>query len=171
MKIIKNKFLLVILSLLIIVLIPIVLAHLDVGEDKEIGDYVVDFGYSPENPKTTDNVAIALTLFDTNQEVIEPESVWVRISSSKEVVFAGTLKPENGNVAFTYKFPYADKYDITARFNDSKETIVKTNFNIQIEGKISNLEIYFLIFTIIALIIIIFVIIKLKSLKNKLKKF
>ena len=167
MKLIKSKLMLI-LSILIVALTPHALAHLDVGEDKTIGNYLIDFGYSPENPNTNDKVAIALTLFDTNQEVIEPDSVWVRISSSKEVVFAGTLKPLNGNVAFTYKFPYADTYEITGRFNDDKETIVEVNFNVNIEGK-SNLEIYYLIFAIIALIIITFVIIKLKSLKNKLK--
>ena len=167
MKLIKSKLMLI-LSILIVALTPHALAHLDVGEDKTIGNYLIDFGYSPENPNTNDKVAIALTLFDTNQEVIEPDSVWVRISSSKEVIFAGTLKPKNGNVAFTYKFPYAGNYEITSRFSDDKETIVEINFSINIE-KTSNLEIYYLIFAIIALIIITFVIIKLKSLKNKLK--
>ena len=167
MKLIKSKLMLI-LSILIVALTPHALAHLDVGEDKTIGNYLIDFGYSPENPNTNDKVAIALTLFDTNQEVIEPDSVWVRISSSKEVVFAGTLKPKNGNAAFTYKFPYAGNYEITSRFSDDKETIVEINFSINIE-KTSNLEIYYLISAIIALIIIPFVIIKLKSLKNKLK--
>ncbi|MCH8067493.1 MAG: hypothetical protein IIC69_02820, partial [Nanoarchaeota archaeon] len=129
MKLIKSKLMLI-LSILIVALTPHALAHLDVGEDKTIGNYLIDFGYSPENPNTNDKVAIALTLFDTNQEVIEPDSVWVRISSSKEVVFAGTLKPKNGNVAFTYKFPYAGNYEITSRFSDDKETIVEINFSI-----------------------------------------
>ena len=162
----KIKFNLM-LFILFIVLMPNVLSHLDAGQDKVIDNYKVDLGYSPENPKTTDNVAIALTLFDTNQEVIEPDSVWIRISSSKEVVFAGTLKPLNGNVAFTYKFPSADNYDITARFNDDKETIVETNFSIEITETVS---IYYYSFGIIVLLIIIFIIIKLRVLNKKLKK-
>ena len=165
----KNKILLnIVLIFVIIVFSSIVFSHLDAGQDKVVDNYKVDFGYSPENPNTNDKVAIALTLFDTNQEVIEPDSVWVRISSSKEVIFAGTLKPKNGNAAFTYKFPYAGNYEITSRFIYDKETIVEINFIINIE-KTSNLEIYYLIFAIIALIILTFVIIKLKSLKNKLK--
>ena len=116
----KNKILLL-LIIPVIVLIPNVLSHLDAGQDKVIDNYQVDFGYSPENPKTTEKVVIALTLFNnTNQKVIEPESIWIRISSSEEVVFAGTLKQESGNVAFTYRFPYADNYEITSRFNKGR---------------------------------------------------
>jgi len=163
----KIKFNLM-LFILFIVLIPNVLSHLDAGQDKVIDNYKVDFGYSPENPNTNDKVAIALTLFNnTNQEVIEPYSVWVRISSSKEVVFAGTLKPLNGNVAFTYKFPSADNYDITARFNDDKETIVETNFSIEITETVL---IYYYSFGIIVLLVIVFIIIKLRVLNKKLKK-
>tara|TARA_Y100000310_G_scaffold246052_1_gene251161 strand:+ start:2867 stop:3376 length:510 start_codon:yes stop_codon:yes gene_type:complete len=160
----KNK---IVLLFLFIVALPIAFSHLDAGEDKEIDDFLIDFGYSPENPNTNDNVAIALTLFDKNQEVIEPTSVWVRISSPKDVVFAGTLKPNNGNVAFTYKFPYADNYDITARFNDDKETIVETDFNIKITETV---PVYYYFFGIVVILIIIFVIIKLKALSKKLKK-
>jgi len=166
MKIIKNKLMLILL-ISVIVLIPNALSHLDAGQDKVIDNYKVDFGYSPENPTTTDKVAITLTLFDTNQEVIEPDSVWIRISSSKEVVFAGTLKPLNGNVAFTYKFSSADNYDITARFNDDKETIVETNFSIEITETV---QIYYYSFGIIVLLVIVFIIIKLRVLNKKLKK-
>ena len=165
MKLIKNKLLLILV--LIIALTPNVLSHLDVGEDKTIGNYLIDFGYSPENPNTNDKVAIALTLFDANQEVIEPDSVWIRISSSKEVVFAGTLKPKNGNVAFTYKYPYAGDYEITSRFSDDKETIVETDFHIKIEEEI---PIYYYFFGIIVVLIIIFVVVKLNVLSRKLKK-
>ena len=164
----KNKILLnIVLIFVIIVFSSIVLSHLDAGQDKVIDNYLIDFGYSPENPNTNDKVAIALTLFDANQEVIEPDSVWIRISSSKEVVFAGTLKPKNGNVAFTYKFPYAGNYEITSRFSDDKETIVETDFHIKIEEEI---PIYYYFFGIIVVLIIVFVVVKLNVLSRKLKK-
>jgi hypothetical protein len=148
----KIKFNLM-LFILFIALIPNVISHLDAGEDKEVDDYIIDFGYSPENPTTKDKVAIALTLFDKNEEVIEPESVWIRISNSEKVIFAGTFKP-NENIAFTYNFPEEDTYEITARFNNDKETIVETDFSLEIK-EIVPLSSYYILAGIIILIIFI----------------
>lgn len=164
----KLKFNLM-MFILFILLIPNVLSHLDAGQDKVIDNYQIDFGYSPENPQISDNVAIALTLFNnTNQEVIEPESVWVRISSSKNVIFAGTLKPLNGNIAFTFKFPEVDDYEVLVRFNQDKKALVETNFNLKIKGPIiSTSKFTYLIISILVLIIILIVLLYLKSLKNQ----
>lgn len=110
-------------------------AHLDAGEDKVIRDYRVDFGYSPENLAVEDQAVFSFNLANTTTEgVIEPTSVWVRIAGSQGVLFAGTFHPESQHVAFTYTFPYAGNYEITARFKDDKATIVETGFEIEVEG-------------------------------------
>ena len=163
----KNKLMLI-LIISIIVLIPNVLPHLDAGEDKAIGEYLMDFSYSPKEPKIEDKVTMAFSLLNnTNLEVIEPESVWIRIASSKEVVFAGTLKQESGNVAFTYKFPYTDNYIITARFLDGKETIVETSFSIKIKESVPA---YYYILGMVVILIIVFIAVKFNVLNKKLKK-
>ena len=162
-----NKLLLILL-ISIIVLIPNALSHLDAGEDKVIGEYLADFSYSPKEPSIDSKVTIAFSLLNnTNQEVIELESVWIRISSSREVVFAGTLKQESGNAAFTYKFPYADDYIITTRYNDNEKTIVTADFNIKIRESV---PIYYYLIGIIVILIIVFIAVKFNVLNKKLRK-
>lgn len=128
-------------SFLLITLIslPITYGHLDGGTDKTIDDYIIDFGFSPEQPKVTDKVTLAFNLVNaTTEEVIEPTSVWIRISSPEEVVFAGTFHPEAKHIAFTYIFPEANDYEILARFKDKDKTIVETNFQLTVTDSISN---------------------------------
>ena len=164
----KIKLINPMLFVFFIVLIPNALSHLDAGEDKIIGEYIADFSYSPKEPSVDGKVTMAFSLLNsTNQEVIEPESVWIRISSSKEVVFAGTLKLESGNVAFTYKFPYADDYTITARYNDNEKTIATTDFNIKIRESV---PIYYYLIGISVISIIVFIAVKFNVLNKKLKK-
>jgi|TARA_B100001971_G_C18199552_1_gene543666 hypothetical protein len=163
-KIKPNKFLLI---FLIVIVLPNSFAHLDAGEDKLIDDYLIDFGYSPENPKAIDKVTIAFNLLDdTTKEIIVPTSVWIRISSSKEVVFAGTFHPEAEHVAFTYTFPYSDDYEITARFKDNNSILAETDFEIKLEKeKMSKINLYLLLTSLVLFILIGFIIIKLKTKK------
>mgnify|MGYP001582750933 CR=1 FL=1 len=49
MKMLKNRLMLIII-ILIIALIPTALSHMDAGEDKVVGEYLMDFGYSPKEP-------------------------------------------------------------------------------------------------------------------------
>ena len=164
----KIKLINLMLFILFIALIPNALSHLDAGEDKAIGEYLADFSYSPEEPSIDGKVTMAFSLLNnTNQEIIEMESVWIRISSSKEVVFAGTLKQESGNVAFTYKFPYTDDYTITARYNDNEKTIVTTDFSIKIRESV---PIYYYLIGIIVMLILVFIAVKFNVLNKKLKK-
>ena len=165
----KNKILLNVVSIFIIIVSStIVLPHLDAGEDKIIGEYLADFSYSPKEPSIDGKVTMAFLLLNSsNQEVIETESIWIRISSSKEVVFAGTLKQESGNVAFTYKFPYADNYIIAARYNGNGDTIVEADFNIKIKESV---PMYYYILGIVVILIIIFIAIKFNVVNKKLTK-
>lgn len=153
---------------LFILLMPNALSHLDAGEDKVVDSYLLDFGYSPKESSIDGKVTMAFSLLNnTNREVIEPESVWIRIASSKEVVFAGTLKQESGNVAFTYKFPYADNYLITARYKGNEKTIVETDFNIKIKESVPT---YYYILGMVVILIIVFIAVKFNVLNKKLKK-
>ncbi len=132
-----KKLNLFILFVLILISLPVVYAHLDGGTDKAVGDYLIDFGFSPKNPRTTDHVTLAFNLLNrTTKKVIEPASVWIRISSSENVVFAGTFHPEVEHVAFSYTFPKAGKYEILARFKDEGSTLTETTFQLAVKDSI-----------------------------------
>lgn len=122
---------------LILISSPSAYAHLDGGEDVTLGGYLIDFGFSPEQPKITDKVTLAFNLVDdATKEIIEPTSVWIRISSPKDVIFAGTFHPEAKHVAFTYIFPEANNYEILVRFKENDKTLVETTFQLTVINSI-----------------------------------
>jgi|SRR3989344_6275485 len=148
---------------LILLLIPITHAHLAAGEDKNINNYIIDFGYDPVNPKVNDQITLGFNLIDkTTNKVINPDNILVRISSSKEIVFAGTFHPLSENVLFTYKFPYLDNYEIYVQFNDKDKELVNTKFNLKIEDS-SNNRVYYIIGIIVLIILIILIKVKKKN--------
>lgn len=137
MKQLLNVFIL--FFLITLIPLPITYAHLDGGVDKTINGYIIDFGFSPEQPRTTDRVTLAFNLMDaTTEEVIEPTSVWIRVSSPKEVVFTGTFHPEEKHIAFTHTFLEANVYEILARFKDNGDTLVEAKFQLTVIDTISN---------------------------------
>ena len=166
----KNKinFLLFFITLLAT---PNIFAHLDVGEDKIIDSYLIDFGYSPENPTINDKISMVFNfLNNSNKENIDIDSIWLRLSNTNDVVFAGTLHPEEGSVALIYKFPEADDYEIKVRFIQNKKTLAEADFNIEInQSKNFNKTIKNTSF-IVLIIIVIFSIIMYSVARIKRKK-
>lgn len=112
-------------------------AHLENGEDKTVNGYLVDFGYAPEKVIAGEPMNIAFNLVDPKtQQPIDPNNVWVRISSSDNIIFSGTFFPEAHHVLFTSTFPEAGDYEIKARFKDASDTVlVETNFNLNVGEK------------------------------------
>jgi len=134
----------------------IVNAHLAGGIDKELDGYIIDLSFDPKEPQKNQKTVFAISLFnETTQEVIESTKVWVRISSSKDVVFAGTFKPELQNIAFSYTFPESGSFEISTKFFDNENLIVEADFDLNVKGKIdySNIIILFLFLIIIVMIL------------------
>jgi len=50
--------------IIFMLLSPMAIAHLDNGEDREVGYYIVDFGYAPKMPTAQESVTIAFNLVD-----------------------------------------------------------------------------------------------------------
>ena len=125
---------------LFILLLPLSVAHLEGGDDKIVGAYLIDLGYEPAVPNVTDRVNFVISLLDTtSREAIRPDHVWFRIASTEEVVFAGTFYPgETDTVVFTYRFPYPEEYTLTLRFFDEDKKLVETSFLMTIGGPDSN---------------------------------
>ena len=110
-------------------------AHLEAGEDKTFDGYMVDFGYSPKTPIENEKIAIALNLLNcSTNEVIEPESVWIRISNKEKVVFSGTFKPEAQHVAFIYIFHDAGDYEIKSAFKKNEAVVAEAEFLITVKN-------------------------------------
>ena len=143
----------------------IVYGHLEGGKDKAVNGYLIDFGYDPKKPIANEKTIIVISLFnETTQEVIEPTKVWIRISSSNDVVFAGTFKPETQNIAFSFTFPESGTFEITTRFFEDENLIVETDFDINVRGKADYSIIIILFLSLILLVIV------LKSILFKPKK-
>lgn len=117
----------------VLLVVPFSFAHLDDGEDVIVGNYLIDFGYSPANPDLTQATTLAFNLVDQRtQTPLTFDEAWLRISSSTETVFSGNLHPDGENVALSWKAPYEDNYKLTVRFIDNGETLVEHNFNLEV---------------------------------------
>ncbi len=126
----------VIFVILSLFFIPSASAHLGAGEDTVIGGYLVDFGYAPPTPNAKESTILAFNLVnDSTKEVIGPTSVWVRISSPENVVFAGTFHPKSEHVSFSYAFPEPGYYEITAKFEKDDRASVQADFELEVTGE------------------------------------
>ena len=153
-KLLKLIFIIGILNIFLVV------AHLDVGVDKVVDGYLIDFGYGPENPTTEDKVSMNMVfLNESTRGSVDIDSVWLRFSNPEEVVFAGTMKPDQSIISWTYVFPKAGNYDIEARFIKDGETLSESSFNLEIKpaGKSSlgKLNLFLIILTLALVIYII----------------
>lgn len=152
--------------LAVLLLAPPVHAHLDAGEDVAAGSYVLDFGYSPAEPSTDDRTTISLAILDADGKAVAADSVWVRISSGSDVLFAGSLYPGPGGALFAYRFPEPGTYSIRARFSRGSEVLAENDFEILIGGgkKSPGIADLRVIFYVAALALLAFVVLKSKLL-------
>lgn len=110
-----------------------VYAHLDVGTDKEVNGYIIDFGYSPKIPKVNEEVLISLNIINvTTNENVNADAAWVRISTVDKIIFSGILKPENGKTVFSFNFKEPNIYNISVKFEKDDKTIAATSFNLAV---------------------------------------
>ncbi|MBS3084617.1 hypothetical protein J4411_01770 [Candidatus Pacearchaeota archaeon] len=111
------------------------LAHLDAGEDVHKDGYIIDFGYSPSQISDGKPSNIVFNLVnETTEERINLTFIWVRISSEKEVVFAGEFYPEKGSTPFTFTFPHGGKYAIDIKFYEAENLLTENSFYLNIKN-------------------------------------
>lgn len=102
-------------------------AHMAAGQDIAVDGYILDFGYDPAIPQAGSQTTLAFNFADSEtQTPLVPESVWLRISLGEELVFAGVLAPQNGNVTLTYTFPNAGDYSIDASYRYQGRDVTTT---------------------------------------------
>jgi hypothetical protein len=100
---------------------------IDIGYDESIvanKSMRFDFVISPED-----------TLDIEGGEVFS--DVWVTLTQDDKIFFAGGIdKPEFGATGFTYIFPDAGSYTVSARFQKGGETVVKTEFPLTVNPEL-----------------------------------
>jgi len=150
-------------SIAFIILAQNAFSHLAAGQDKALNGYLIDFGYDPAEPIANEKAVFAANILNgAAKEAINSDSVFVRISSSKESVFAGNLNPENGSVAFTFAFPYGDSYEVALKFFKDGDILAQSAFGIDVKPK--KVPIYLkIIFGVLALSALFFVFRKLNQ--------
>lgn len=138
------RMLRIILFTFALLLVPAgaVLAHLDAGEDKVTGAYLIDFGYAPAPVVALQPTDLALNLVDNvTQTVVAPARVWVRIADGDAIVFSGNFIPQANHITFSYAFPHAAEYDILAEFfdhADDDEPVVSQTFTISVAAAVAD---------------------------------
>ena len=102
--------------------------------EEEKDGYFVDIGYSEPAPVELQPLRFDFSthVATTSEAASDDEvftDVWVRIAQDRTLFFSGGInKPNFGPTGFTYIFPQAGEYQITARFQNDGETVVESTF-------------------------------------------
>lgn len=133
----KNKFLYSFVFLfLFIISFSFTFAHGDGFSYEEVKDgYKIDIGHK-ELIAAQESTRFDFDITLENSDAVNSElftDVWVTFIKDKKVYFAGGVhKPTFGATGFTYVFPEAGTYTVSARYQKEGETIVKTEFPITV---------------------------------------
>jgi len=101
--------------------------------------YKIDIGHD-ESIAALEATRFDFALYPEDLESIEGEifsDVWVTIMQDKNLFFAGGIdKPTFGGTGFTYVFPHEGTYVISARFQKDGDTVVQSEFPLEIGAPI-----------------------------------
>ena len=108
-------------------------SHLESGEDVRKNGYVIDFGYSPAEIISGNPSNFVFNLINETTEVfVNFTSLWVRISSEDEIIFAGDFFPKDSSVPFVFVFPDSGGYSIETEFYNGQILLVDYEFKIKV---------------------------------------
>jgi len=146
-------------ALIILVFFPLIVsAHLDAEERKISDNYIIDFGWSPENPTKYESTTMSFFIIESTDEndpdienkLINPDKTWIRISDDKNIYFSGFIRPEAQVSSITYQFPKGGTYEITTRFIKDDNILTQTSFQVKVGGMC---WLYYLLIIPVAIII------------------
>jgi len=107
--------------------------------EKVIGDVHVDIGYTPELFREDAVSIFDFAILDGDSESLQYSDIWVRIEHEGATVFAsGIHKPVLGKTLLSYAFPQSGDYELFARFQDGRESLVETSFPFTVEPSDNN---------------------------------
>lgn len=98
----------------------------------EVGEYLIDIGYSTFAPQADEVVLFDFGL--TREEAaVSFDDVWVRIESEEGVVFAsGIHNAPFGGARMSYRFPEGGTYTVATRFENVDGTLAETSFELEV---------------------------------------
>jgi hypothetical protein len=134
----KSFFIVVLVLVALINIAPYqdVSAHgTGVSYEETKNGYKIDIGHdqfiSALEPTRFDFIVYPENIDAVDGEVFT--DVWVTFTQDKKLFFAGGIhKPVFGSTGFTYVFPEAGTYTVSARYQKDGETVVETTFPIDI---------------------------------------
>lgn len=133
------KQLSVVLAMLVVALggtNQLAIAHgTGVSYEENKDGYLIDIGHD-EFIAADESTRFDFNIFPDDISSIEGEvftDVWVTFTKDKKLFFAGGIhKPVFGTTGFSFVFPEEGTYIISARFQNAGETVVQTEFPMEI---------------------------------------
>lgn len=125
--------------LLLVLFVPIItLAHTGgFTYETTSGDYFIDIGSTRQEFKTGELALFEFNLYhklDPNN-LADFNNVYVTISDANRVLTSTYVhRPEGMLTVFSYEFPHAGEYTITARFQKTSENITEVSFPVTVMG-------------------------------------
>lgn len=118
--------------LLVLGMMPVAAqAHLAGGEDKDVGEYMIDFGYDPEVPHVGDGATLAFDLHKAGtMDEVAFTSVWVRISDDAQILTATHIPQDDAGTNLLYTFPHEGEYTIRVQFSNDEGVMAETDFTL-----------------------------------------
>lgn len=106
-----------------------------VSYEENKNGYLIDIGHD-EFIAADESTRFDFTIYPDDLESIEGEvftDVWVTFTKDKQLFFAGGIhKPMFGATGFTYVFPEEGTYTVSTRFQKDGETVVETQFPLEV---------------------------------------
>lgn len=126
----------IVVMLMLLVLPVSLFAHgTGVSYEENKDGYLIDIGHD-EFIAALESTRFDFQVYPEDISMVEGEvftDVWVTFTKDKKIFFAGGIhKPEFGATGFTYMFPEVGTYTISVRFQNRGETVVQTEFTLDI---------------------------------------
>lgn len=102
--------------------------------ERVVNGLKIDIGYDPEIIVSGDLQRFDFELFDSKDNEVDFEDVWVKISEGDErVVFAsGIIKGDINGARMSYTFPKEGKYYLYVRYDKSGKNLAESSFSIDV---------------------------------------
>lgn len=127
------------LTLLMFFMTPLpLLAHgTGASFEREVGEYLVDIGYSVEEPVAGESITFDFALLKDGETAAFTD-IWVKIESEDGVVLAtGIHSGTFGGPRLTYVFPKSGSFVISTRYERGDDSLAEASFELPIASSAS----------------------------------
>jgi hypothetical protein len=95
--------------------------------ESEVSGYKVDIGYDPSKIEALENERFDFELYDSKEEEVKFDYVWVNISLGDKTIYAGGIhNAEIGGAGMTMVFPEGGDYVLSVRYQKADKSLAET---------------------------------------------